>query len=83
MFLVVGALGTLLQRQTRSGRAARAPLAAFLLVVVAWSFFGNTVLNDIRYLLTTAVAGALVGRRLAAAPAPVDLDRDVSRAGAA
>ena len=58
----LGLVATVALREVRSGRVRLLGLYAVLMSGIAWSFFGNAVLTDVRYLLV-AIVSYLVLRR--------------------
>jgi len=59
-FFLLALSASITQQYIRYGVVALVPIAAFLLASVAWSFFGNTLLNDVRYLLATIVGSVVL-----------------------
>lgn len=63
-FLVLAAAGTYFQRRARRGVVMYSPLAAYFLTAIAWSFFGSSVLADVRYALVACLAALALSRVL-------------------
>ncbi|MHC1560616.1 O-antigen polymerase [Actinomycetospora sp. C-140] len=61
--LAVGAASTLAYARSIGRRSYLAPVTGLALSWMAWSFFGNSLLNDFRYILAV-VAGSLILRAL-------------------
>jgi hypothetical protein len=64
MFFVLSVAATMLQmRQGRNSALYAVPVTAYLLVTLIWSFFGSSLLDDFKYLLSM-LFGCYILRRL-------------------
>jgi oligosaccharide repeat unit polymerase len=83
VFFVLAFLATLLQEMQINNRALYVvPMTAYFLVTLVWSFFGSSLLDDVKYLLSALFGCYLIRRfvvvRRTPARAPVDSDATVA-----
>jgi oligosaccharide repeat unit polymerase len=77
-FLLISLCAGISISRMRRGRVSGLPIAAFLLASLTWSFFGNSLLNDVRYLLATLLACEAIRRSCGSGDAHHPTSRDVA-----
>ena len=69
LFFALSFVATVLQqRQCRNGVLYALPVTAYLLVTLFWSFFGSSLLDDIKYLLSALFGCYILSRLIVVTP---------------